>query len=261
MQADFKKERKKNSAIGLTGASGFIGQNILKKINARPLSKRTLPGWPKTIIHCGWAVRGTDDQILKNITYSQRIFSSTKARIIFISSCNVNRGNPKTIEGVAKLAVEKLLKIECQDFLTIRPLKVYGEHSIGRPYLVTRAIEAALLNKELVIHDENAMADFVYIEDVVSCISRSLEIGERGKIYTSGTGIRTSVGELVELVEKISNKKIKKIKGHRKSPQDTDCLKKDIDRTDKQLGIIKKTKLSTGLEKTIRWFDEFCKNK
>jgi GDP-L-fucose synthase len=105
-----------------------------------------------------------------------------------------------TGEYLAKLAHEKYgLNIVCY-----RPFSGYGEdQNVAYPF---PSIINRVLNKESPINIwSNTYRDFVYIEDVIDCLLKTMDLITDGSSINIGTGIGTSFKELVEKMCKLYN--------------------------------------------------------
>ena len=92
----------------------------------------------------------------------------------------------------------------------LKLFNIYGETSRkGAVYLFTKA---ALNGEEIPVYGGgNQIRDFVHVDDLLNCITRIVE-GEVGPgEYEIGTGIGTSINDLIKKVETITGKNIKRL--------------------------------------------------
>lgn len=93
--------------------------------------------------------------------------------------------------------------------VVLKLFNIYGETSRkGAVYLFTKA---SLYEEEIPVYGGgNQIRDFVHVDDLVKCITRIID-GEIGPgEYEIGTGIGTSINDLIRKVETITGKKIKR---------------------------------------------------
>jgi len=146
-------------------------------------------------------------------------------QFIFASSCAVyGEGNPPFKEddilnpvnlyGLSKILIEKTLiyfsKKYNFKYTILRYSNVYGprQNSNSESGVISIFINQILNNKPLTIYgDGKNTRDFIYIKDVVK--ANILSLNKEG-IFNIGTGKETSINELVEIFEKIINKKLKR---------------------------------------------------
>ncbi|MDQ3683818.1 MAG: NAD-dependent epimerase/dehydratase family protein [Bacteroidota bacterium] len=141
----------------------------------------------------------------------------------------------------------------------IRYSNVYGinQHpSNAYCGVIGKFMEAALLNKPMPVHGNGLQTrDYTYIEDAIDAtIAAAIYPKAIGNDYNIGTGIETSVNELVQHIIKLTGSQ---------SPV-THIDNRDIDNIEKRcINITKSTldlqykpsfTIKKGLSKTIKWF-------
>lgn len=157
-----------------------------------------------------------------NLIYSSKDFIK---QFIFASSCAVyGEGNPPFKEkddlnpvnlyGLSKSLIEKTLiyfsKKYNFKYTILRYSNVYGprQNSNSESGVISIFINQILNNKPLTIYgDGKNTRDFIYIKDVIK--ANVLSLNKEG-IYNIGTGKEISINELIEIFEKITNKKLKR---------------------------------------------------
>ncbi|SHJ12471.1 dTDP-L-rhamnose 4-epimerase [Tangfeifania diversioriginum] len=118
--------------------------------------------------------------------------------------------SPKSIYGITKFNQEQLVKTLCESinlpYTIFRFQNVYGKgQSVNNPYTGILAIFSKLLleNKEInVFEDGLESRDFIHVNDIVNAIYYDLLINKKNKIYNVGTGQKTTVLEIVNLIFK-----------------------------------------------------------
>jgi nucleoside-diphosphate-sugar epimerase len=118
---------------------------------------------------------------------------------------------------------------------------VYGE---GNDKGVIRKFLIKIKNDmPLTVHgDGEYVRDYIYVEDVVSTIKDFVEKNHKSGVYEVGTGIGTSVNELIGTIEKITDKKLEIIN----EPCPYDIIKDSVSKK----SVVKNTiKLEVGLTK------------
>jgi UDP-glucose 4-epimerase len=122
------------------------------------------------------------------------------------SSIPIHETDPKRPEspyGVDKLAADNYARVYGARFdvpvVVLRYFNVYGP---GANAGVIRAFaERARAGEPLVIHgDGEQTRDFVHVDDVVRATLAATETEDTGRAFNVGTGERTSIAELADLV-------------------------------------------------------------
>ncbi len=123
---------------------------------------------------------------------------------------------PLTPYGINKLALEYyfnlLTKISNHSCITLRISNPYGELlSSGRNQgFIGVALSRFLEGKEILIFDdENIVRDYIHLEDMSFAFEKAIINRKSGySVYNIGTGIGTSLKEILDLMEKFLGKKI-----------------------------------------------------
>lgn len=146
-------------------------------------------------------------------------------KIILISSINVYGENtispskeddplkPKTSYGMIKLLTEKMYKTYSEvygiDVTILRLSNLYGPNK--KSGFITDLINSVSNDKKpLMIYDNGTqMRDLLFVEDAVYGIIQAIKISKTGfNVFNISSGQRHMIKELIEMIEKISGKKI-----------------------------------------------------
>jgi UDP-glucose 4-epimerase len=189
-----------------------------------------------------------------NFEGAENVFSiaqDTGARLIFTSSAAVY-GNSETVEyaeckplsyyGKNKLETEKICG---EDSFIARLFNVYG--SYGKSFVNTLCKKIPD-NEEVDVYGNGSKTrDYIYVDDVVSALL--LGLGQKGT-YNVGTGIETSVLDLIKTVERVLEKKAKVNFAEDNKNEIRNSLA-DISKI-RQLGWEPKTSLEKGIRKILK---------
>lgn len=138
----------------------------------------------------------------------------------------------------------------------VRYSNVYGPNQrTSNPYagVVSKFIEASLNKKTIEIHgDGNSTRDYTYIDDAVEATLLALfNYKAIGKIYNIGTGIETSVNDLVKTIQ--NQQFITTVHIERRDIDNICRRAVNIDRIRTELRWEPTTTLKDGVGKTIKW--------
>ncbi len=167
---------------------------------------------------------------------------------------------PTSFYGVTKLAAEQLALAPQRRGLiracSLRLFSVYGPRE--RPEkLFPRLIRAIARDREFPLYD-GARAhtrSFTYVGDIIEAFVRALTHQERidGEVINIGSGIRTSTGEAIDIVESIMGRKARfQVLPPRIGDQQDTCA--DIAKARRLLGYEPSVVPSEGLKESVRWF-------
>ncbi len=194
-------------------------------------------------------------------------------RIVFASSSTVygNRSDPKraetdvpapaTVYALTKLIGEHLLSMYRDrlhyDDTSLRLFNVYGpRQNPTHPYanVTCKFSQAAALGLPVKLYgDGQQTRDFVYVSDVVDVMLRAADGGMKRRVYNVGTGIETSITSLLELVQKIADRKLR-VEALPAWSNDIRAIRADVSALASDHGFEARVALAEGLAKTIGYF-------
>lgn len=171
---------------------------------------------------------------------------------------------PLSFYGVGKLASENYMRIYASKGLwptSLRLFNVYGPgQNMGnlRQGMVSIFLAQLLKNDKVIVKGPlNRFRDFIFIDDCVDLVVRIIEDKRSFEgIYNIGTGIKTTVKQLLEKMMKISGM-TKEIVVETGTPGDQKGIYADISLAESQLGFQCRYSLDEGLAKMIDWAQQF----
>lgn len=235
-----------------------------------------------TVYHliCSCFPANSNDNIEKNIVsdlqLTIRLLDSMVRnkcnKIVFISSGGAIYGNmteddinelsftsPITAYGIQKLTIEKVIYLYHYlfgiDYRIVRLGNPYGKFqkaNVGLgiiPTLVDKAINDKIFN---VYGNGTNERDYIFIDDAIEAINNITNIDTKYKLYNVGSGIGTSINELIKIVSNILNKKIN-INYIESRSSDVKNIYLNISRYTNEFGNPAKTSLYDGIKKTIQY--------
>ncbi len=145
--------------------------------------------------------------------------------------------------------------------IIIRPGNLYGpfdkfdkEKSKVIPSLIKKIVERQ--NPLEVWGDGKDLKDFLYIEDFCNAVIKIMRKKNLSKIYNIASGKGVTINQIISILFKIEKIKNIKIKYDKTKPTMIPKRLININKAKKEIGIINKTSISIGLEKTIKWYKE-----
>ena len=194
-------------------------------------------------------------------------------KFVFASTGGAIYGEPKNLPakeatpempmspyGVSKLAFEKYLNMYNRlyglDYVSLRYANVYGprQDPLGEAGVIAIFTRQLLEGgKPQINGDGKQTRDFVYVGDVAKANLKALKNKTEHKIFNIGTGAQTSVNEIYSILSKKTGSETKanhvnEIQGEVRN------ISLDYALARKELGWKPQTKLESGLEQTMKWF-------
>jgi nucleoside-diphosphate-sugar epimerase len=172
--------------------------------------------------------------------------------------------SPLSPYALAKLTGEYYCKVFSSVYgletITLRYFNVFGPRQNPESQyaaVIPKFIQAALDNKKPVVYgDGEQTRDFTYVGNVVSAnILASQAEKTSGEVVNVATQNRTSLSQLLSVLERISGKKID-ARYEAPRPGDVRHSLADISRARQLLGYSPSTGLEEGLRRTFSWMRE-----
>jgi UDP-glucose 4-epimerase len=167
--------------------------------------------------------------------------------------------SPLSPYGASKLSGEGYCKAFYGSFglntIVLRFSNVYGIYSYHKGSVVAEFLKRIMDNKQIYIYgDGEQTRDFIYAEDLASVIIKAIEkSGIGGEIFQLGTGVETSVNQLVKYMKELITEKIDiEYKQERKGEIKRNYT--SIKKAREILGAKPIFDLKKGLELTYKWF-------
>ncbi len=169
---------------------------------------------------------------------------------------------PSTVYGISKLTGEHLLGFFARqyavDFAALRYFFVYGPRQFagtGYKSVIVKSFERLREGASPVVFGDGQQAlDYVYVDDAVEATCRALESPLSGELFNVGSGVATSVRELIELMVRVSGRKVAAESG----PADWtagSCRAGNVEKIAQLLGWRATTSLEQGLSQTLAWLE------
>lgn len=211
--------------------------------------------------------------LLSTVKLSQFCIKNKIKKIIYASSMSVygdlssknflaqldDNCNPLSFYGLSKLSSENYLKLFSKQGLkysTLRLFNVYGANqnleNLRQGMISIYLAQILKSNKVIVKGSLNRFRDFIHIDDVVKIFYYCYKnTSSNNKIYNVSTGVKTTVREVLNMLAKNLNIKIKIIK-KKNTPGDQFGIYSRCKGLRNDLGIKKFIKISSGIKKMIQ---------
>jgi UDP-glucose 4-epimerase len=196
-------------------------------------------------------------------------------KIIFISSGGTVYGVPKSIPikenhprhpicsyGIIKKTIEDYLymynRLHGLDYTVFRISNPYGERQnpLGSQGVIPVFLGKVAKDEQIVIWGDGMVTrDYIYIKDVVGVLVPALKMSTENKVFNLGSGIGTSLNELIEVMKKVTGKDIQ--------PKYEKARNLDVPENILDIGLIKSelnwhplTNIETGIANTYEFISQ-----
>lgn len=168
---------------------------------------------------------------------------------------------PFNLYAKTKVAFENILESYSDQLKinTFRLFSPYGEKDNFK--LIPMIIQKALSDEKIELSDGMQKMDFIYASDIIDAYMKGLskmfdlkQIGDY-QVYNLGSGVSTSVREVVSIIEQQLGKPINKVWGH-SSKVDIPIVFADITKAREELGWLPKHSIHEGIKKAIKHYQE-----
>jgi UDP-glucose 4-epimerase len=124
--------------------------------------------------------------------------------------------NPISYYGISKLFIEKLILMENirtnLSYIILRPSNLYGpgQNVDGNQGLIAVILGKIIKGEEVTIWgDGENVRDYIYIDDLISCVSKLLRSDVNNEILNVGSGKGQSVNDIIEVIRNVSHQQVK----------------------------------------------------
>jgi UDP-glucuronate 4-epimerase len=273
--------------ILITGYKGFIGSNLVKKLDNHKIIGVDLRDGMSVldsnfintlfefyqidaVIHLaaiagvGYSIDHSEEVLKNNIigfdTLAKAAIKNKVKHFIYASSSSVygDDGTQKSPYAVSKatneLQAAMYSNLSSMKFTGLRFFTVYGE-GIREDLAISKFKKAIENDEPLTVYgDGNQSRDFTYIDDITEAIKLIVESDKswKNEVFDVGYGKSTTVNDLIVILKNIINPSYDKIIYEQEKPYD---VKETLAKTDKLyewFGFKPQYDIKTGLDKWLR---------
>lgn len=191
------------------------------------------------------------------------------AKLIFLSSYLY--GNPPSLpiaEDCPTIAsnpygLSKKLAEDACDFYSgsygvpatiLRPFNVYGPGQ-NENFLIPSIIQQVLSADNVTVKDLEPKRDYIYIDDLISAILKSLNNVNGLNIFNVGSGISYSVADLIRTVQQIKQSNLPVVSGNERRKDEIMDTIADISKAKRELGWEPQWSLEQGIKKMLKNYE------
>ncbi len=273
----------------MTGADGFIGQNLIRAFSACDFEVRAIDKkygdislketWDqlppsdvlvhlagKSNVPASWESPSVFVQTnCLGTSYALEYCRRHRAKLIFLSSYMYgDAGSQPITESAAiysknpyaltKQFSEQLCEIYNDNFnldiRILRPFNVFGPGQ-NKNFLIPKIIFDAITYGKVQVKDLEPRRDYIYVDDITSAIIKLIDYAGSFRIFNIGTGYSHSVMDVIHKVQDILGKKIIVINEGQRRPGEIMDTVANIELARREIGWVPEYTLSQGLSHMI----------
>lgn len=174
----------------------------------------------------------------------------------------VDRCEPEDVYSTTKLATtlycQAMARRDKKPIIILRLFSPYGP-AMEKGRLIYEAIIRSLRGEELLLTRPNITRDFIFLEDIVDALMEAMTQAARhgGEVYNIGTGVKTSLAELIQLIlHKTKSASLAKWGDFHSVVYDSEISQADTGKTVGHFNFRPTHTLAAGLDKTLAWYRE-----
>jgi GDP-4-dehydro-6-deoxy-D-mannose reductase len=273
-----KKLKLNFKIIGISNKKKIKNDHIKKDITK--ISIKDIPRDIVTIIHLAaitdvsYCDLHPEKCFKTNVVGTEKILRIARdigAKVIFISTSHVygkpqsnptkeeHATKPNSMYSISKIMGEELCRKYSElfnmDISILRVFSVYGPNS-PKYLVINKIIKKSIESKKVELGNTFPRRDFIYIDDVVNAIEKTLFVTKGFKIFNIGTGKSYSISNVCKIIEKHIGKKIIIEKNNELvRNNEISNIVANIDKL-KQTGWRQENSMEDGILKTITWFNK-----
>jgi UDP-glucuronate 4-epimerase len=273
--------------ILITGHKGFIGGNLIKKLDNHKIIGVDLRDGNNildsnfintlfefyqidAVIHLaaiagvGYSIPNSEQVLTNNIigfdTLAKAAIKHKVKHFIYASSSSVygDDGTQKSPYAVSKatneLQAAMYSNLSDMKFTGLRFFTVYGE-GIREDLAISKFKKAIENDEPLTVYgDGNQSRDFTYVDDITEVIKLIVESDKtwKNEVFDIGYGKNTTVNELIEILKDIINPDFDKVIYEQEKPYDVKETLANTDKLYEWFGFKPQYDIKTGLDEWLR---------
>lgn len=273
----------------MTGSSGFLGSNIVKKLSSKYViikdsvndkrvnlqNREQVLKFERAdiLIHLGAKIPYQkseepsyyfDNNVVGTLNILEYCVRKKVKKLIYVSTyvygypkyCPIDEKHkvtPHTPYTESKYICERLCKSYSDhydlDLVILRPFNIFGK-SRKTGFLIPNLIRALNTRNKVTITNKTSKRDYLYVDDFVNAISTILESEFHYEIFNVGSGVSYSFENVMKMIERITKKKFRA--NYKQDPKIfIKDIRADISKITNKTGWKPQVTLEEGLKKLL----------
>ncbi len=132
-----------------------------------------------------------------------------------------------------------------------RPFNIYGKNQ-KIMFLIPYIIKQVLLDDVIKVKNLNPKRDYIYLDDLIRGLVKTLENKKQFSIYNFGAGVEYSVHEIIEIVQKIAHTQKSIVSENCERKNEIMNVVADISRAENELGWKPEYSFEAGIKEILK---------
>ena len=156
--------------------------------------------------------------------------------------------------ALSKFLAESMCQFYAEHFevpvTIVRPFNIYG---VGQKshFLIPEIIAQIQANKPILLKDLAPRRDYLYLDDFVDGLVRTISLSHGSHLYNIGYGSSLSVAEIVDAIQSVAGTSLPVVSENKSRKNEISDLYADISRIENDLGWRPKHTFEEGIKKMI----------
>jgi GDP-4-dehydro-6-deoxy-D-mannose reductase len=274
------------SSLIVTGASGFVGSALVGSLQRAghrvtaldhghgdigaaeywisvPPAEHVIHLAGRSYIPASWEC--PSEFYATNVTGTARVLEycrANRAHLVFVSAyiygvpqklpisedALVAPNNPYAL---SKALAEQLCQFHAQTerlpVTIVRPFNIFGPRQ-GNHFLIPRIMDQIVRNTEIRVKDLSPRRDYLFIDDFVDSLQRTLASPAGLRVFNIGSGVSYTVQQIIDLAQTAAGANLTIVCEHEERLNEIPDVRADIGRARRQLGWEPRYSLFDGLK-------------
>lgn len=140
----------------------------------------------------------------------------------------------------------------CSVKVTIaRPFNIYGKKQ-KKHFLIPHILNQVLHEDEITVKDLHPKRDYIYLDDLIDGLIKTIENDKKISIYNFGSGIEYSVKEIIDIIQIVAGTNKPIVSENIERSNEISSVVADISKAKKELGWTPKYSFENGIKEILK---------
>lgn len=132
-----------------------------------------------------------------------------------------------------------------------RPFNIYGRNQ-KKDFLIPHILNQVLNNDEITVKDLHPKRDYIYLDDLIDGLIKTIENDKKFSIYNFASGIEYSVKEIIDKIQIVAGTNKPIVSENNERPNEISSVVADISKAKKELGWAPKYSFEDGIREILK---------